>query len=341
MAGHQVLFLMSFCLHGFLFSEAAKILTISTIDFQKKERAYQVIYWSPPKDQLKKASKKFEFYIKGAFDGRAMSGSVVMRQQGPVLMSVAHITVKGQADMDLENFTAKFGDSGFIFVSHGSLLDSYQTKKSIKEMNNAFAHLPQGVIWKFKASHWPKDVKLAENVKIVERLPQNDLLAHPRIRLFVTHGGISSVTEAIQHGVPIVRLPVNFDQPYNMVQVETKMFGISIQLQDVNEETLVWTIKQVMEEKRYQSAAMAARVIGDTQPLPPAQKLVGWIDHILKTGGAAHLKPYVLQRPWHGLYFLDIILFFVGVILGTLWLCGKVLGAVTRYLSGAKKMKKI
>ena len=43
-------------------------------------------------------------------------------------------------------------------------------------MNAAFARLPQGVIWKCKPSHWPRDVKLAANVKIMDWLPQNDLL---------------------------------------------------------------------------------------------------------------------------------------------------------------------
>uniref|UniRef100_A0A8C6REV7 UDP-glucuronosyltransferase n=1 Tax=Nannospalax galili TaxID=1026970 RepID=A0A8C6REV7_NANGA len=241
---------------------------------------------------------------------------------------------------DLENFIAKFGDSGFVLVAQGSAISYFQTKEIIKEMNNAFAHLPQGVIWKFEASHWPNDIKLAANVKIMDWLPQNDLLAHPNIRLFVTHGGIGSVAEAIQHGVPIVGIAVNADQLDNMVRVEAKKFGISIQAQNVKEETLALKMKQVIEDKRYKAAAMAARVIRLSHPLTPAQRLVGWIDHILQTGGAAHLKPYAFQQPWHEQYLLDVILFLLGLTLGTLWLCGKVLGTVTRWLRGAKKVKK-
>jgi hypothetical protein len=67
----------------------------------------------------------------------------------------------------LENFTAKFGDSGFVLVSQGSTLSFYQTKKSISELNNAFAHLLLGG-WKFNASYWSKDIKFAKNVKIVD-----------------------------------------------------------------------------------------------------------------------------------------------------------------------------
>lgn len=51
-----------------------------------------------------------------------------------------------------------------------------RSQEVLKEMNAAFAHLPQGVIWKYNPSRWPKDIKLAPNVKIVHWLPQNDLL---------------------------------------------------------------------------------------------------------------------------------------------------------------------
>nr|XP_006199747.1 UDP-glucuronosyltransferase 3A1 [Vicugna pacos] len=109
---------------------------------------------------------------------------------------------------ELENFITKFGDSGFVLVALGSMVNDCQPDEVLKEMNAAFARLPQGVIWNYKTSHWPKDIKLAANVKLMDWLPQNDLLGHPRIRLFVTHGGMNSVMEAIQHGVPMVGIPI-------------------------------------------------------------------------------------------------------------------------------------
>ncbi|XP_040351238.1 UDP-glucuronosyltransferase 3A2-like [Herpailurus yagouaroundi] len=241
---------------------------------------------------------------------------------------------------EFENFISKFGDSGFVLVALGSIVSTYQSQEVLMEMNSAFAHLSQGVIWKCKPSKWPKDVKLAANVKIVDWLPQNDLLAHPRIRLFVTHGGMNSIMEAIQHGVPMVAIPVLKEQAENMVRVEAKKFGVSIQLKQIKAETLALKMKEVIEDKRYKSAAVAASIIRRSHPLTPAQRLVGWIDHILQTGGAAHLKPHALQQPWHEQYLLDVFLFLLVVTLGTLWLCGKLLGMVARWLCGARKLKK-
>ncbi|XP_041487067.1 UDP-glucuronosyltransferase 3A2-like [Microtus oregoni] len=241
---------------------------------------------------------------------------------------------------DLEDFISKFGDSGFVLVSLGSVATLHQTKELIKEMNSAFARLPQGVLWTVKDAHWPKDVRLAPNVKIMDWIPQNDLLAHPSIRVFVTHGGMNSVMEAIQHGVPIVGIPFCADQPDNLVRIEAKKIGVSVQLETIKAETFALTLKEVIEDKRYKSAAMTARAIRRSHPLTPSQRLVGWIDHILQTGGGAHLKPHGFQQPWHVQHLLDVLLFLLGLTLATLWLLKKVLGLLLRPLCVARKEKK-
>ena len=80
------------------------------------------------------------------------------------------------------------------------MVSTFQSQELLREMNSAFAHLSQGVIWKYKPSHWPKDVKLAANVKIVDWLPQNDLLGkncpgrlHPsRLHIFRSRRALTS-----------------------------------------------------------------------------------------------------------------------------------------------------
>ncbi|KAK2492972.1 hypothetical protein MC885_017736 [Smutsia gigantea] len=163
--------------------------------------------------------------------------------------------------------------------------------------------------------------------------------AHPRIRLFVTHGGLNSIMEAIQHGVPMVGIPILSDQHENVFRIEAKNLGVSLQLKQMKAEMLALKMKQVMEDKRYKSAAVAASIIRRSHPLTPAQRLVGWTDHILQTGGAAHLKPHTLQQPWHEQYLLDVFLFLLLVTLVPVWLCGKLLGLAARWLCGARKLK--
>lgn len=73
----------------------------------------------------------------------------------------------------------------------------------------ALTKLKQKVIWKW-------DEELVMNVKdkflVRKWLPQDDILAHPNVKLFVTHGGLLSCTEAILRGKPIVGIPIFGDQ---------------------------------------------------------------------------------------------------------------------------------
>ncbi|XP_067401768.1 UDP-glucuronosyltransferase 3A2-like isoform X2 [Emydura macquarii macquarii] len=199
---------------------------------------------------------------------------------------------------ELEDFIAKSGEDGFIIVTFGSMLSSIPLLEVLQEMNTAFAHLPQGVIWRCQHSKWQKELKLASNVKIADWLPQNDLLGHPMARLLVTHGGLNSLMEAIYHGVPVVGIPLFGDQYDNMVRVEARKMGIALRIDQLKADKFTCTMKQVIEDKRYKSAVMFLSTIHHSHPLPPDQRLARWIEHVLQTRGGAHLQPSAFQQPW-------------------------------------------
>lgn len=53
---------------------------------------------------------------------------------------------------------------------------------------------------------------LPKNVHIHSWLPQNDILANPKTKLFITHSGLLSTQEATSYGVPMIGMPVFADQ---------------------------------------------------------------------------------------------------------------------------------
>lgn len=82
---------------------------------------------------------------------------------------------------ELEDFIGRYAEAGFIVVTLGSMVSSVPLEELLREMNAGFARVPQGVIWRYHPLQWPSTIEPAPNVKLVEWLPQNDLLGNSLI----------------------------------------------------------------------------------------------------------------------------------------------------------------
>jgi glucuronosyltransferase len=80
---------------------------------------------------------------------------------------------------------------GVVFVSFGSVLKaSVMADSKRKLLLNVFARFPQyDFLWKWETEEMKDTPK---NVMLSKWLPQQDVLAHPNLKLFITHVGQSS-----------------------------------------------------------------------------------------------------------------------------------------------------
>ena len=92
---------------------------------------------------------------------------------------------------------------------------------------------------------------LSPNIKVVEWLPQNDLLAHKDIKAFVSHMGHNSLYESAYHGVPLVAFPLLRDQ--HALAKKAEYFGLSLTVdyKRSDAQQLFETIELVISEPRY------------------------------------------------------------------------------------------
>ncbi|KAL6007420.1 hypothetical protein ACLOJK_032917 [Asimina triloba] len=59
-------------------------------------------------------------------------------------------------------------------------------------------------------------------------VPQKRILSHPSIGAFLSHGGLSSITETLALGMPLVIFAVAADQPLNARMIQEKKVGIEV-----------------------------------------------------------------------------------------------------------------
>lgn len=80
-------------------------------------------------------------------------------------------------------------EHGVILFSLGSFLQSSDLpKEKVDIFLKVFSKLKQRVIWKYEDN----SLVTPPNVLIKKWLPQSDILAHPNVVLFITHGGDST-----------------------------------------------------------------------------------------------------------------------------------------------------
>lgn len=198
-------------------------------------------------------------------------------------------------------------DEGVILFSMGSNLKSKDMAPEKRSMIlKTFAKLKQKVLWK-----WEEDTMTGkpDNVKLEKWLPQQDILHHPNIKLFITHGGLLSTTEAIYHGVPIVGIPIVADQQMNMGLAEVGGYGKTVPYGDLTEALLSSTIYEVLSNSSYKKNAKRRQRLIHDRPMSPIDTAMWWIEYVLRNPQPDFHRSPGLDLKWYQLYLIDVITF--------------------------------
>ncbi|NXS02574.1 CGT galactosyltransferase, partial [Oxylabes madagascariensis] len=205
---------------------------------------------------------------------------------------------------DLQAWVNGAHENGFVLVSFGAGV-KYLSEDIANKLAHALARLPQRVIWRFSGN---KPRNLGNNTKLIEWLPQNDLLGHSNIKAFLSHGGLNSIFETMYHGVPVVGIPLFGDHYDTMTRVQAKGMGILLNWKTMTESELYEALVKVINDPSYRQQAQRLSEIHKDQPGHPVNRTVYWINYILRHNGAQHLRAAVYSISLFQYFLLDIAL---------------------------------
>ena len=216
----------------------------------------------------------------------------------------------------LEEFVQSSGEHGVILMSMGTFVSELPADMT-NEMAAAFAKLPQKVIWRHKGD---RPASLGNNTLLVDWMPQNDLLGHPKTKLFVAHGGTNGVQEALYHGVPVVGLPLFFDQYDNLLRLKVRGGAKILSITTVDkDDNFLKAIQEVLNEPSYRTNMQKLSKLHRDTPMTPMDTALFWIEFVMRHKGAAHLRTESYRLPWYSYHSVDVVLFLAGAVL--LMLC--------------------
>jgi len=75
-------------------------------------------------------------------------------------------------------------------------------------------------------------------------------VVHPKVKLFISHGGISGLYEAVDAGVPVLGFPLLGDQCRNMANLVNAGMAISMNIASITEEEFLKNLLELLNNEK-------------------------------------------------------------------------------------------
>lgn len=167
---------------------------------------------------------------------------------GPVIQGRTN-----QIAFDWENFNrADYPHK--ILVSIGTTFDHTKKKDFFAKVIEAFKNEPIHVVIISDPElfdQWP------ENFLVQNQVPQLEILPH--LDAVICHGGHNTISETLFQGIPLVVLPIAYDQQYIASRVSETGVGVKLNFKRFKPEILRSTLKEVLSEKKFKKNAVGLK----------------------------------------------------------------------------------
>jgi MGT family glycosyltransferase len=197
-------------------------------------------------------------HVLDMFTNRAMLNIVYTTRQFQPFAEALDDSFKfvGPSIVDRSNTTPfpfdALGESPLIYISLGTV---FNDKASFyRTCFEAFADGGQHVV--LSVGKWTDIAALGKvpgNVIVQRFVPQLELLQ--RTALFVTHGGMNSVSEALYYGVPLVVIPQSADQNLVGQRIAQLGAGKKMRMTRVNAQALQHIAEEILTQPAFQQAS--------------------------------------------------------------------------------------
>ncbi|KHN71872.1 Putative UDP-glucuronosyltransferase ugt-47, partial [Toxocara canis] len=188
------------------------------------------------------------------------------------------------------------GKNGVVLMSFGTLVPSSSIPMEIRvDILRVFAEF---IDYHFliRADDDDNDTRQLlidmniHNIDLVGWIPQSDMLGHGRLRLFIMHGGLNGMLEAVIRGVPLLVIPFFGDQYHNAKAAQARGIGLSLEKYELDYAHLKGALKELLGNEKYHKAARRLSAVIRNKPNKPEEQLVKWTEFVAKYGSLPELQ---------------------------------------------------
>ncbi|CAL2045118.1 unnamed protein product [Caenorhabditis brenneri] len=195
-----------------------------------------------------------------------------------------------------------------VLISFGTVIQSADMPDGFKDgIIKMFHKLPETTfIWKYEVDDEQLVKRLPKNVFLKKWVPQPALLADPRLKLFITHGGLGSTLEVAYSGKPALMIPVFGDQLLNAKMLSRHGGAKVFDKYDLeNEEKLTNAIREIIDDDEFNKNSLHIANLLKNQPIDPKSNLLKHVEFSARFGRVDALEPYNVHYNFIQYYMLD------------------------------------
>ena len=161
---------------------------------------------------------------------------------------------KGDLEPHLQSNGTK---ASSVLIAFGSQAIRYSKLNTLLELFVQISKRHPSIHFTFAAGSALRNLKISTaglpaNLSLLEEVPQRSILSSSTV--FVSHGGLGSVKEAVAARVPMLILPQSHDQPYNAMRVNFHGLGRAIFEEELSIDVLEDTfLDLVLNNEQYRT----------------------------------------------------------------------------------------
>jgi len=205
-------------------------------------------------------------------------------------------------DPDLESWLASSNDTVVYFSFGSAVQPELLTPATLTMFEKVFARLHLRVIWK-------RSGVSTERMLMREWVDQQDVLAHPKVNIFISQVGLMSLQEAIYHEVAILGIPLLYEQKMNAELIKKHNLGVVVDFSELNEQNFSDALVRLQRSQRtiQKSVTSLAHRVKDSRTTP-LQDAVWWCEYVIRHKGGNQLQSDYRHLSLVQFYSLDILL---------------------------------